>query len=101
MAPTTLAALTALIAIGGHFAAKPGDISGAIRVTVGVAAYSFGLLIFANIDNDLAVAFGWLVLIAVLLVYGVAINKRLKFLAPPQTSGDFKDIGKFPPGRGF
>jgi hypothetical protein len=77
---TTLAALTAVIAIGGHFAQKPGDRAGAIKVTVGVTAYTFGLLIFGQIDDTLAMAFAVLVLITVLMYYGVAINKRLSFL---------------------
>ncbi len=77
---TTLAVLTALVAIGGHFAQRPGDVPGAVKVTVGVTAYSFGLLLLAQADEGLALAFAVLVLITVLMYYGVAINKRLGFL---------------------
>lgn len=77
---TTLAVLTALIAIGGTFAQRPGDTPRAVKVTVGVTAYSFGLLILAQVDESLAFGFAVLVLITVLMYYGVAINKRLGFL---------------------
>ncbi len=76
----TLAVVTVILAIGGHFAQHPGDMPGVVKVVVGGTAYAIGLAIIGMVDEGLAMGFAVLVLITALMFYGPALSKKLGFL---------------------
>lgn len=83
METLTIVGLTGIVAIGGSFAkhvGKPDTTQKAIKVTVGIAAYTFAMLIFDEAAPKLAKPFAILFLITVLFYYTPAISKQLKGL---------------------
>lgn len=77
----TFIALTVIVGIAGTFAKNPGDVQKAIRVTIALAAYTFGALVINEANEELGQIFAALVLTSILLWYGDSIAKKFKFLA--------------------
>lgn len=76
----TVLTLTFVVGIAGVFAKHPGDVSAAIRMAVALGAYTFGALLILQANQQIGQGLSLLVLVALLLYYGDAISKNLKFL---------------------